>query len=258
MPLTQILLLMATLAFAGGAVHSLLSLRAGKWHGDRWHWVPVLIGFGLQTGFLYLRGQEVGQCPMKSLSDILLFIAWSMVLLYFMVGSAYRLSLLGVFTAPLVVGMQSLAMLVPNAFPAYPVRGKIVALVELHAALALVAYAAFAMAAVTGVMYLLQERLLKAHRIGELFFQLPPIRELARVIFRLVVLGVVLLSVALGISFGLEKSAASAKLIFAWGVWGLYAVIALLMWRHLMSPRRMAWLAVGGFAMPFVSLWLIS
>jgi HemX protein len=258
MPLTQIFLLLATLAFAGGAVHTLLSLRAGKWHGNRWHWVPVLVGFALQTIFLFVRGQEVGQCPMKSLSDILIFIAWSMVLLYFLVGSAYRLSLLGVFTAPMVVGMQTLAMVVPQAFPTYPEKVKIVAMVELHAAVALVAYAAFAMAAVTGVMYLLQERLLKNHRIGELFFQLPPIRELARAIFRLVLLGVALLSVALGISFGLEKSAAGAKLVFAWSVWALYAVLAVVMWRHLMSPRRLAWLAVGGFVMPFVSLWLIS
>lgn len=258
MSVTQILLILATLAFAGGAVHTLLSLRAGKWRGNRWHWLPVLVGFAIQTAFLNARGQEVGQCPMKSLSDILVFIAWSMVLLYFLVGSAYRLSLLGVFTAPLVVGMQVLAMAVPNAFPDYPEKAKILVLVELHAAVALVAYAAFAMAAVTGVMYLLQERMLKNHRIGELFFQLPPIGELARAIFRLVVLGVALLSLALGISFALETSAAGAKLVFAWSVWALYGVLAVVMWRHLMSPRRMAWLAVGGFAVPFVSLWLIS
>ena len=38
------------------------------------------------------------------------------------------------------------------------------------------------MACITGVMYLVQERLLKQHRIGGLFYQLPPIQELAKAI----------------------------------------------------------------------------
>jgi HemX protein len=258
--LTQLLLLLATLAFAGGAVHAFAALKAGRWHESRWQWVLILAGFALQTAFLYWRGREVGQCPMKSLPDILVFISWSMVLLYFLVGSAYRLSLLGVFTGPMVAGLLALSTVLPGAFEAYPAKAKIVALVELHVAVALVAYAAFAMAAVTGVMYLLQERMLKSHRIGQMFFQLPPIRELARAILRLVLLGLGLLSVALGLTFALEPSVAvtGSKVVFAWGVWGLYAVIAVLMWRHVMSPRRMAWLAVAGFALPFVSLWIVS
>jgi len=110
------------------------------------------------------------------------------------------------------------------------------------------------------VMYLLQERMLKSHKIGQMFFQLPPIRELARAILRLVLLGLGLLSVALGLTFALEPSVAvtGSKVVFAWGVWGLYAVIAVLMWRHVMAPRRMAWLAVAGFILPFVSLWIVS
>jgi ABC-type uncharacterized transport system permease subunit len=254
--ITQLLLLLATLAFAGGAVHAFVALKAGRWHQSRWHWVLILVGFALQTGFLYWRGREVGQCPMKSLPDILVFISWSMVLLYFLVGSAYRLSLLGVFTGPMVAGLLALSAGLPGAFGAYPAKAKIVALVELHVAVALVAYAAFAMAAVTGVMYLLQERMLKSHKIGQMFFQLPPIRELARAILRLVLLGLG----SLGLTFALEPSVAvtGSKVVFAWGVWGLYAVIAVLMWRHVMAPRRMAWLAVAGFILPFVSLWIVS
>lgn len=255
---TQLLLLLAILAFAGSLVRAVLALRSGGWQTNRSHRLFMLAGFAFQTAGLYFRGQEVGQCPMKSLSDILLFIAWSMVLLYFLVGPAYRLSLLGLFTAPMVILLLSLAALLPGAFAPYPVKNQIIALVELHAAIALVAYAAFAMAAVTGVMFLLQERLLKSHRIGQLFFQLPPIRELARAIFRLVLLGFALLSTALALSFGLENTAPTSKLAFAWGVWGLYATVALLMWRHTFSPRRTAWLAVAGFTAPFVSLWLIS
>jgi ABC-type uncharacterized transport system permease subunit len=255
----DLMLLLAALAFAGGSAHAVVAFRAERWHQNRWHWVPMLVGLVFLTLFLSARGREVAQCPMKSVSDILVFIAWSMVLLYFLVGSAYRLSLQGVFTAPLVTAMIALAALIPGGFGPYPQRGRILPLVEFHAAVALVAYAAFAMAAVTGVMYLVQERLLKKHQIGKLFFQLPPIRDLGRAIFRLVLLGLGLLSLALALTFWLEKATVTgSKLVFAWGVWGMYAAIAVLMWRHVMAPRRMAWLAVAGFAFPFVSLWIIS
>jgi hypothetical protein len=30
------------------------------------------------------------------------------------------------------------------------------------------------------------------------------------------------------------------------------------MWRHVLSPRQTAWLAVIGFLVPFVSLWLVT
>ena len=67
-----------------------------------------------------------------------------------------------------------------------------------------------------------------------------------------------LLSVALAISYVLHQPVSNPKLILAWGVWVLYALISLLMWRHLVSPRQTAWLAVVGFAVPFLSLWLVT
>ncbi|MBE7494540.1 MAG: cytochrome c biogenesis protein CcsA [Verrucomicrobiaceae bacterium] len=256
MPLTSILLLAATLAFAAAVVQALLAIKSGAWRQAKAQVVLMALGFGLQTAFLYHRGQEVGQCPMKSVADILVFIGWSVVLLYFLVGSGFRLSLLGLFTAPLVTVMQGIAL--AQGFGPYAIKGKINALVELHAAVALIAYAAFALGCITGVMYLVQERMLKQHRIHALFYQLPPIQGLAKAIQRLVGLGLVLLSAALGISFALHTPVSNPKLVFSWIVWGLYAVISFLMWRHVTSPRRTAWLAVLGFVLPFISLWIVT
>jgi ABC-type uncharacterized transport system permease subunit len=257
MPPDRQLLLLSTLAFMAGVVPAMRALFSGHWRPSH-QWVAMLIGFSLQTGAVYLRGQEVGQCPMKSLSDILVFIAWSVVLLYFLVGPTFRVSLLGIFTAPLVTAMHVLAFAVPGAFPAYALKAKIDPYVELHAALALIAYAGFALACITGVMYLLQERFLKQHRIGGLFYQLPPIQGLAKAIQRLVYLGLFLLSASLVISFKLQTPISNPKLIFAWAVWALYAMIGLIMWRHVLSPRQTAWLAAVGFVIPFISLWLVT
>ena len=257
MPPSQQLLLAATLVFVGAVVQALLALKAGAWKQARAQFVLMALGFALQTGFIYLRGQEVRQCPIRSLPDILVFIAWSIVLLYFLVGPAFRLSLLGVFTAPLVTIMQVMAFL--NGFAPYKPKGPINALVELHIALALISYAAFALACITGVMYLVQERMLKRHQIGGLFYQLPPIQGLAHAIQRMVRLGLLLLSIALGISFALHlPMTKTGHVVFAWIVWGLYAVISFLMWKHFTSPRRTAWLAVIGFILPFISLWIVT
>ncbi len=256
MPLSQLLLVAATLTFAGAVVQALLALKSGAWKERRARVVLMGLGFALQTSFIYLRGQEVGQCPMKSLPDILVFIAWSIVLLYFLVGRAFRLSLLGLFTAPLVGILQVMAL--AGGFAPYPPKGKINALVELHAAAALIAYAAFALACITGVMYLIQERMLKRHQIGGLFYQLPPIQGLASAIQRLVRLGLLLLSISLGISFALHTSVSNPKVVFSWVVWALYALITVLMWRHFTSPRKTAWLAVIGFILPFISLWIVT
>ncbi|HCN29201.1 MAG TPA: hypothetical protein DIT64_10730 [Verrucomicrobiales bacterium] len=259
MPSAQFLLVLSTLAFLAGVAPALAALRRGRWRRGRGvQLAAMLAGFALQTASIYLRGQQVGQCPMKSLPDILVFVAWSIALLYFLVGSTFRVSLLGMFTAPLLVVMHGLAFSFPGGFRPYPVKGQIIALVELHAALALVAYAAFALACVTGVMYLLQERLLKKHLIGGLFYELPPIQGLARAIQRMVMLGVVLLSASLGISFKLEGVAAGPKLAIAWGVWALYTLISIVIWRHTLSPRQTAWLAALGFVIPFISLWLVT
>ncbi|WP_395737997.1 cytochrome c biogenesis protein CcsA [Prosthecobacter sp.] len=257
MPTSQQLLLAATIVFVAAIVQALLALRAGAWKQARAQFVLIALGFVLQTGFIFLRGEEVRQCPLRSLPDILVFIAWSIVLLYFLVGSGFRLSLLGVFTAPLVTLMQGMAFI--NGFAPYPPKGPINALVELHIALALISYAAFALACITGVMYLVQERMLKRHHIGGLFYQLPPIHGLAQAIQRLVHLGLLLLSIALGISLALHlPMTKTGHVVFAWIVWGLYAVCAFLMWKHFTSPRRTAWLAVIGFILPFISLWIVT
>src|SRR3954463_5703522 len=111
MELTRLLLLLSTIAFLGGLVHAIVTIRAGAWKESRWHLLPMALGFILQCAFLYLRGQAHGRCPLTNLFEVFIFIGWCIVLLYFLVGAAYRLSLLGVFTAPLVALLQTMSLL---------------------------------------------------------------------------------------------------------------------------------------------------
>jgi len=252
------LLILATLAFLGGLVHAIVSLRAGTWRENRWHWVPMAVGLVFQTAFLYLRGQQHGRCPLTNLFEVFIFIGWCIVLLYFLVGATYRLSLLGVFTAPMIALLQGLSLL-SSLDKSVPLpRGAPNPWLEIHAAVSLMAYAAFALACITGVMYLVQARLLKKHRIHGLFYQLPPIHELAKAIQRLAMLGLLLLSAGLAAAFPLHLPVSNPKLVFAWVVWGMYLAINVIMWARMLSARQIAWLAVVGFMVPLVSLWIVT
>jgi HemX protein len=254
----RLALTLSTVAFLGAMVQAGVALKLRRWQQSGWS--MVLMGMGLvgQTAFLVLRGELHGRCPLTNLFEVFIFIAWSLVLLYFLVGAAYRLSLLGLFTSPLVAALQGLGLSTDLSAPVtMAVRAPTNPWMETHAAVSLMAYAAFALAAVTGVMFLIQERLLKRHRMTALFYQLPPIHELGRVISRLILWGVLLLSVGLAASFKLALPS-SPKLITAWVVWGLYVVMAVIMRWHMLGARQSAWLAVVGFGVPFASLWLVT
>jgi ABC-type uncharacterized transport system permease subunit len=259
MDLPRLLLLFSTLAFLGAVVQALAALRAGRWQESRWHLVPMAAGFALQTGFLYLRGQQHGRCPLTNQFEVFIFIGWCIMLLYFLVGAPYRLSLLGVFTAPLLAVLQMVALIASSAWDAGAVDHKAVTFAgEFHKTIALIGYAAFALACITGVMFLLQDRLLKRHHINALFHQLPPIHDLSRAIARMILIGVVLLGAALSVSLGMEQRTSGIKVTVAWGVWLLYAAALLLIWLRKLSARHTAVLAITGFCIVFVSIWIVA
>lgn len=127
---------------------------------------------------------------------------------------------------------------------------------ELHAAVSIVAYGAFALGGIAGVMYLVQERQLKTHNLRSIFFHLPPIRDLAVANRRLILTGFLLLTV--GIGAGLAVGSVSShlvKIVWSVSVWALYGFILGAESWHQLSPRRGAWLSVLALAVVLSTLW---
>jgi ABC-type transport system involved in cytochrome c biogenesis permease subunit len=254
-------LILSTFCFFLGFAYTMFALGRGRYHPSRFNFGVMLAGFVFQTIFLYGRGISVGRCPLTNLFEVLIFLSWSLVLIYLMVGTSYRLSLLGVFTSPLVFVFQIFAMLAPID-TASAIKAAHNPWLSMHAAVSMVAYGAFALSFVAGGMYLVQEKLLKTHRIGAFFYELPPIADLAVVINRLVLLGFVLLTAGLvAVAIGGSKPAGTGTpvqlLRAAWpaGVWLIYGgILAAKKWRQL-SPRRMAMLALAAFALALSTLW---
>ena len=131
--------------------------------------------------------------------------------------------------------------------------------VELHVSVALLAYGAFAMACVAGVMFLVQERQIQKGNLNALFYNLPPINILTKTILRLLGIGLVLLLIGL-----LSAYKIPASFLQEHPVWPLYVILAiyaaLLGIAHFrgLAPRRLALLAIVAFVFPIVSLWLVS
>lgn len=232
------------------------ALGARVYRRSRLNFFAILGGFLGQTAFLYLRGERIGRCPLTNLFEVFIFLAWAMVLFYLLIGPTYRLSLLGVFTSPVVFVLQIGALLFPGLDRVAPARSVVNGWMELHAAASIVAYGAFALAGIAGVMYLVQERQLKTHHLRSIFFHLPPIRDLATANLRLILTGFALLTIGLGAGFAVGGLASHAvKIAWSVGVWLIYAFILGAEYGHRLSPRRGAWLSVGALAIVVCTLW---
>lgn len=254
------LLIASTGCFLLGFVASVGTLGAG-WarRHSRGNLLVLALGFALQTGFLAVRGHALGRCPLTNLFEVLAFVSWAMVLFYLMVGNAYRLSPLGVFTAPLAFGLQVFALAALPDRAAGPGRstgaGAVNPWLEFHAAFSVLAYGAFALAGVVGGLYLWQERQLKSRQPLPLFFSMPAIGDLGRVNGRLLGVGFALLSLGLGagwVALGVPRS----RLHFGWAVatWALYGFLVLARSRRTLAPRRVATLSLAAFTLAMLSL----
>ena len=254
-------LILSTFCFFLGFAYTLFALGRGRYHPSRLNFSVMLAGFIFQTFFLYIRGQKLERCPLTNLFEVIIFMSWSLVLIYLLIGTSYRLSLLGVFTSPLVFTFQVFALLAQIDTPS-TLKPSHNPWLSMHASLSMVAYGAFALSCVAGGMYLVQAKQLKTHRLRPFFFDLPPIGDLAVVINRLLLLGFVLLTIGLiAVGIGGSKPGPSENLLnlikVAWlvGVWLLYAAILVIKkWRRL-SPRYTAALAVVSFALALSTLW---
>jgi len=251
------LLFLATLCFFAGLVRTFFALRARISRPGRFNFLTIGAGFLFQTAFLSLRGHALGRCPLTNLFEVFIFLAWSIALIYLLVGPAYRLSLMGAFTAPLVFALQTFALLAPIDVP-HRARVPANPWLEFHASISMIAYGAFALACVAGVMYLVQERQLKTHQLHSAFYHLPPLTNLFAAITRLLWLGFALYTAGLLGGFFTGQPLPVVKMIGAFAVWIFYG--AILQGRHLhrLAPKRVAALCILAFSVAVSVLWAIE
>jgi ABC-type transport system involved in cytochrome c biogenesis permease subunit len=116
-------------------------------------------------------------------------------------------------------------------------------------------YAAFLVAFVCGVLFLVQERQLKHKHIGVLFHRLPSLMALDRANMLAIATGFALLTA--GLAFGLIGSKLllgrwwipDPKTYMATGLWTAYLVLWVMRMRSTLRGRRVALLSILGFGL---------
>ena len=219
--------------------YTLFTLGAGRFRPGWANRIAILGGFVLLSIDLWNTGHTQGACPINSLFDVLVFISWSILLIYLVIGPAYHLSLLGAFTSPLVLIILLFAQLWPMQSTAqWHVQKD--PWIAFHAALSLIAYGAFALAAVAGLMYLVQDRQLKKRQTGVLLYNLPPIADLGVANARLLWLGFALLTVGFVAGHMSGMPVNSMKFVASVLIWASYGAMLGLRFLHRLPPKRAA------------------
>src|SRR6266705_332927 len=212
--------------------------------------LATLAAWVLHTGALVARAFELGRPPLASLPEAVSVVAWAVELLEMWLERRYGLQVLGAFVLPvaLAFSLQSTPMR-PLIEPA--LSG---AWVWVHIGLALVGIAAFVFNFAGALMYLLQERQLRAKRPGALYYSLPALATLDRLTYRTLALGFPFLTT--GLLLGVLWAGAAWGSVFAFDPLALLSFIAWAVYAATLAGRavggwhgrRAAYFAILGFA----------
>jgi ABC-type uncharacterized transport system permease subunit len=245
-------------------VYSIFLWRKGFRQYDHINYLLLLAGAGLHTSAMMMRGLRFDRCPVNNLYEAMLFVAWTIVAAYLVLGLLPKLRHLGSFVAPIIFGIGVFALM-PALDVHYDSQPQFRnGLVSLHAALTLLSYGAFGLSSVAALMYLTLEHDLKFHRLRAVLSLLPPIDRLEKITNRLLWAGFLLLTAGLAfIPFLLRERpelhlASDPKVPWSILVWLLYLGLLVSHSRFAQSGRRFAWGAIGTFAFVLLTFWGVN
>ena len=82
----RLFLVCAAVFFCGGFLYAITSLRSGDYKNSKWNFLAMFMGMIFQSIFLAERGQINGKSTFPNLLDKLVFVSWSIVIIYNLFG----------------------------------------------------------------------------------------------------------------------------------------------------------------------------
>jgi len=251
--------IVAVILYGASALYSIFLFRKGFRQDNRINYCLLLGGFLFHTMAMFQRGFSLDRCPIHNLYEATTFVGWTMVTAYLCLGLWSRLRFLGAFASPVLFAIGVFALMpgldVKSAQPVFTGGW-----LSLHVALFVLAYAAFGLSCIAGLMYLTQEHDLKFHKFRAVLSLMPPIQRLELVASRLLLGGFVLLSAGLIVSALWTRQmnvafAGDPKIVWSLFVWALYLALIVMRWKFAQGGRRFAWGAVVGFVFVLLTFW---
>ena len=252
--------LMSVILYGVCSVHFLFLWRKGFRQDDRLSYVILLVAFVCHTLAMVKRGFSLSRCPVNNLYEAIAFVLWTIVACYLVVGLWPRMRFVGAFASPILFAAGVFALFPElDTAGAHPDLAK--GWLSFHAAVILLAYGAFGLASVAGLMYLTQEHNLKFRKVRAVLAMLPPIERLERVIARMLAAGLALLTIGLAVGSlsvrGRHEDFTmwDAKVIWSALVWFLYLGLLIRHRLYAQGGRWFAWGAVLSFAFVLLTFW---
>lgn len=252
--------LLAVVLYGASMVYSVFLWRKGFRRDDRVNYLLLFAAFGLHTFAMVLRGFSLNRCPVNNLFEAMMFFTWVITLSYLLVGLFRRFRFVGAFAAPGLFAVGVFALM-PSLDPPHGPKPEFGgALGSLHAALIMLAYGAFGLAAVAAGMFLTQQHNLKFHKLRAVFALLPPIQRLDVITNRVVFAGLLLLTVGLMAGGRLPRPEGvaywqDAKVLWSACLWFLYAGLLFSRMRFAFAGRRFAIGVIAVFVFVLLTFW---
>lgn len=197
-------------------------------------WERIAIGSALAVHALGLYDALFGEAGMRfSFSFALSLMMWLAVLIYWLESFLARMEGL----QPMVLPLAAACTVLPVFFPQVHLVAHATAVgFKLHFLVAMLAYSLFTLSALHAVFMGFTEKALHRRTLTRSLASLPPLLTMEALLFRMLLIGFVLLTLALGsgilFSEALFGKALSLdhKTLFAFASWGIFAT--LLVGRH--------------------------
>jgi ABC-type transport system involved in cytochrome c biogenesis permease subunit len=261
-----------------------LALYAAAFVAYGWHFArrapavgrsatTLLVGAVLAHTFVIgMQTMEAGQVPVGDATSAISMFVWLLAVAYLYTEVTTDERAMGVFILPLLVALQTIPALIPNAEPHSVLRGP---LFGIHVSSLLLAYASFALACVIGITYVLLFKEIKAKHLGFFYARIPSLQVLDKMNQRAIIFGWIFLTVGLlaGVAFAVEARAlpgsadvpqvkamsfADPKIIVALVCWTVYSFELFAARRIGWAGRRAAYLSALGFAIVLLNFVPVS
>ncbi len=225
------------------------------------NWLSVLVvsGFVIHTGTIVFDWITLHHFPIVNVKEICSFIAWAIAAYYLSAVPRHKARALPVILLAVTFGMTLLSLLLPEQEASESLVNLITAstftkiIFPLHVTMLILSYAAFVVTLAGGIMYLAQERELKAKRFGTAFKWLPALNTCDEIGYRSLTIGFVALTLGMvtGMMWGKQHDGRfwhnDPKEVMALVTWIVYLGIMHYRLTAGWRGRRVAWMAIGGF-----------
>jgi len=213
---------------------------------------------GLHVLYLVLLAVHLRRVPIATSFESLSALALALGIAYLVQERRSGTPYTGFVFVPLVFACQMVA----SAFASTQVEVKPVLqspLFGVHIATALLGYAAFAVAAIFGILYVLLYHNLKAHRFGLVYERLPSLEVLAGMNLRAAIFGLACLTLAIGVGalWSLEtypKFWQDPKVWLSLLAWTVYAICVAVRLAGSWRGPRFAYFTIAGFLLVVFSM----